>query len=258
MEGPRVFLFLALLFLFFASPNSGPPSLAQLYQLDQIVEEERYNVGLLNSSSHGDFDPSAHLWQNLTGFRHNDSYAWDLLPHVKAKAWEQRQRIFSAYPTAIRSPEDDGSKDSGNITITGIQNLSPARARREYEEHVYRNVTGFVRGRWVRWEPVVGYEVPTLNLSLLAPSTLYSEENFAHNVTGQEGDIRIRLEEQQSEALNSTHGYAREINAELTLKDESSTGDGWAIVLHGVHYPQHGTIVLTSTSSKSVSATTEL
>lgn len=258
MEGPRVLLFLALLFLFFASPNSSPPSLAQLYQLDQIIAEERYNVGLLNSSNHGDFDPSARRWQNLTGFRHNDSYAWDLLPHVKAKAREQRQRIFSAYPTAISFPEDDRFRDSGNNANTGIQSWSTATAHSDYEEHVYRNVTGFVRGRWVRWEPVIGYEVPTLNLSMLAPSTLYSKEKFAHNITGQEGDIRIRLEEQRSEALNSTHGYAREIKAELTLKDESSTDDGWAIVLHGVHYPQHGTVVLTSTSSKSVSTTTEL
>lgn len=258
MEGPRVFLFLVLLFLFFASPNTSPPSLAQQYQLDQIIEEERYNVGLLNSSTHGDFDPSAHRWLNLTGFRHNDSYAWDLLPHVKSKAREQRQRIFYAYPTASQSPEADHIRNTGSNSDPGIQNSSAVIAHSVYEEDVYRNVTGFVRGKWVRWEPIVGYQVPTLNLSLLAPLILYSKENFGHNVTGREGDMRIRLEEQRSESLNSTHGYAREINAELTLKDESSTGDGWAIVLHGVHYPQHGTIVLTSTSSKLVSTTREL
>lgn len=250
MEGPRVVLFFVLLFLFFASPDTSPPSLAQQFQLDQIIEEERYNVRFLNSSSHGDFDPVIHRWLNLTGFRHNDTYAWDLLPHVKAKAREQRQRIFSAYPTAIQSPQDDLVKDTGSNSDLGIHNLSAAIAHSEYEEHVYRNVTGFVRGKWVRWEPVVGYRAPQLNLSLLAPSTLYATENFGHNVTSQEGDIRFRLEEQRSESLISTHGYAREINAEMTLKDESSTGDGWAIVLHGVHYPQHGTIVLTSTSPK--------
>ncbi len=258
MEGPRVILFLVLLFLFFASPNRSPPSLAQQYQLDQIIEEERYRVGLLNSSIHGDFDPSTHRWLNLTGFRHNDSYAWDLLPHVKAKAKEQRQRIFYAYPATIQSPEDEYTGNTGSNPDASIHNASAAIAHNEYEEDVYQNVTGFVRGKWVRWEPITGYQVPTLNLSSLAPSTPYSKESFGHNVTGQEGDIRIRLEEQRSESLISTHGYAREVNAELTLKDDSSTGDGWAIVLHGVHYPQHGTMILTSTSSKLVLITSEL
>jgi len=249
MEGPRVFLFLVLLFLFFASPNTSPPSLARQYELDQVVAEEIHDVSLSNSSTYGDFDPSTYRWLNLTGFRRNDNYAWDLLPHVKSKAREQRRRIFYAYHKAVQSPEDNHIGETGSNSNTGTQNSSVSVALGDHDD-VYQNMTGFIRGKWVRWEPVVGYQGPKLNLSLLAPSTLYSKENFGHNVTGREGDMRFRLEEKRSESLISTHGYAREIKAEMTLKDESSTGDGWAIVLHGVHYPQRNTIILTSTSPK--------
>ena len=250
MEGPRVFLFLVLLFLFFASPNTRPPSLAQQLELEHVVAEERYAVGLLNGSSHGDFDPSADRWINITGFRRNDGYSWELLPYVRSKAREQRQRIFYAFPAALESLKTTKLEAIGNSSRSDTEDLPSSVETTDDGDQVYQNITGFIRGKWVRWEPVVGHQRPTLNLTTLAPSTFYARENFLHNVTGQEGDLRFKLDEKLTEYFLSSDGYAREIEAEMTLKDEGSSGDGWSINLYGLHYPHHGTVVLTSTSPK--------
>ncbi|PQE15709.1 Zinc finger RING FYVE PHD-type protein [Rutstroemia sp. NJR-2017a BBW] len=42
----------------------------------------------------------------------------------------------------------------------------------------------------------------------------------------------------------------RELSASLTVRDESSNGDGYEMRLHGVHWPQEGSILLTTTSDK--------
>lgn len=83
MEGPRVILLFILLFLFFSAPSTRPPTLSQQLELDHVIAEETHWLTVLNGSSYGDFDPPTGRWLNITGFRQHDSYAWDLLPHVK-------------------------------------------------------------------------------------------------------------------------------------------------------------------------------
>lgn len=250
MEGPRVILFLVVLFLFFASPNTRPLSLAQQHGLDHTIAEERYSVSLLNVSTRGTFDPPTDRWLNITGFRRNDGYAWNILSLVRSRAREQRRRIFYAWPEAFQSPDGATVVKSSNESEIATNTMFASTALHGYNENVYENVTGFIRGKWVRWEPPVSYQRPKLNLTTLAPSMFHTKGIFGRNVTGREGDLRFKLDEKGSESVSSNDVYAREIKAEMTLKDEGSSGDGWDIVLHGVHYPVHGTIILTSTSPK--------
>ena len=250
MEGPRVFLFLILLFLFFSSPNTRPPSPAQQLQLDNILAKERYGIGLLNGSAPGDFNPATGRWINVTGFRHGDNFAWNLLPEVQSRVREQRQSIFYAHPADFQSPVHIDSRLGRNISATDTELPTSVIASSENGDDVYRNITGFIKGKWVRREPAAGNDNPVLNLSSLAPSELYTTEDFLYNVTGREGDVHFKLDQKYSENFILSGSYATDVKVEMTLKDEASNGDGWAIVLHGVHSPQHGSIILTSTSAK--------
>ena len=250
MEGPRVLLFLILLFLFFSSPNTRPPSPAQQLQLDHILAKERYHIGLLNGSAAGDFNPSTGRWINVTGFRHGDHFAWSLLPEVQSRVREQRRRIFYAYPADFQTPVPINSRPDRNVSDTDTELPTSVIASSKNDDDVYRNITGFVEGKWVRWEPAAINYHPILNLSSLAPSEFYTAEDFLYNVTGREGDVHFKLDQKHSEHFISSGSYATDVKVEMTLKDEASNGDGRAIILHGVHSPQHGSTVLTSTSAK--------
>ncbi|TVY59374.1 DSC E3 ubiquitin ligase complex subunit [Lachnellula suecica] len=43
---------------------------------------------------------------------------------------------------------------------------------------------------------------------------------------------------------------AREVAATVTIQDESSSGDGWEMRVHGVHWPKQGIMLMTTTSEK--------
>ena len=251
MEAPRVLVFLLLLFLFFASPTTRPPSLTQQLELDHVIEKETYAVGWLNGSHYGDFNVSAPRWANLTGLRRSDNYSWELLAEVRSRAREQRRRLFSNSAFPLRSsPDNEHDLSSGHsINDTGAGTSLVDQSKEG--DQVYQNVTGFVQGKWVR-SGITTRLHPNLNLTSLAPTTLYTTEGFQYNVTGQEGDLSFGLMQNHGEGYISYDGKATEIKAKMNLKDEGSSGDGWEITMYGVQYPRHGGIILTSTSPKYV------
>lgn len=252
MEGPQLLVFLILIFWFFASPRTGLRSLPRQLELSEIIATEEYAFTLLNQSSYGVFDPSADRWINITGFRRDDNFTWDLLSEARFRAKEQRWRIFNTFPVSIQSLNDSylgsGTGSSGNDSLTRMSVIEST----DIIEPVYRNITGFLKGKWVRKDLAMQPRQPVLNLASLAPSTVYTAGEYQYNVTGPQGDLRFKLNEDYDEYSISPDGEATEVRAEMTLKDITSSGDGWTITLYGVHYPQHGTIVLTSTSLKYV------
>ncbi|KAI4275336.1 MAG: hypothetical protein L6R38_005891 [Xanthoria sp. 2 TBL-2021] len=239
MDVPRLVVLVILLLILFASPDTQSPSPSQQRELDYRVTQERYALDLLNTSSYGDLNPAANKWVNETGLRKHDGYAWDFLPNVQERARQQRSMLVEAW---IRSNQDKQvgttSDDTvpTNATLPGIP--------------FYHNVTGIVHGRWVRSSLEDGIRHPILNLTALVPRMAYTTDRYTRNMTGSEGGMLIRFDEKQSRTTQFEDTSVREITAELTLEDNHSGGNVWQMTLHGVHYPQDGSIILTTTGPR--------
>ncbi|MCJ1336429.1 hypothetical protein MMC09_001705 [Bachmanniomyces sp. S44760] len=252
MDAPRAVLIVFLLIFIFVSPDTRPPTPVQQFNLRQLVVEERQAVDLLNSSSYGDLEPGRDQWINVTGLRENDGYAWDLLSKVQERAREQMNHILGP----ARGPQqtlgggtirrNDVAEDHARTTI----NVSEAVHMEGPGIAIYQNMTSILRGRWIRSKIEQGSRSLAINLTALAPRVTYITREFDRNITGSEGDLRIKLDEKSSTAYITESDISREIRAELIVKDETSTGDGWQIALHGVHYPKVGGAVLTTSSEK--------
>lgn len=254
MDAPRIVLIVLLLIFLFLSPDSQPTTPSQKREVDALILEERRAIGWLNTSHYGDLNPQNQHWLNLTGFRHDDGYKWDLLPKVQERAREQLWTLLGPQGyLKLDGGVDErlrervkGTPAEANIQTNGswIVNLL------ENPTQVYQNVTGIVKGQWVRSAIDDSSTQLVPNLTTLAPQVPYTTHEYNRNVTGHGGDMRIKLNEKDSELLATEHGPVREIRAELTIKDDNSIGDGWEMTLHGVHYPEIGGIVLSTTGEK--------
>ena len=256
MDTPRVALVVFLLLFLFLSPDSQAPSLSQQRDVDQSILEERQALDLLNTSSYGGLNATNNRWLNVTGLRQNDGYAWDLLQDVQERAEEQLQNICNAFeftssfnnaslPSEKPASDGDGQKTVDKILSTMKPFYDPAP--------LYQNVTGIIRGQWTRSKVGEGLAPRSLNLSALTPRIGYVSQDYNRNITGRSGDLRFHIHEGNGDEFKlgaEDEGLIRDVKATMTIKDESSSGDGWEISLFGVHYPMQGGIVLSTTSEK--------
>ena len=249
MEGPRVVLVLFLLIFLLSSPDTQRPTPDQRREHRRVIEDERHGFSVLNHTTIGDFSPSENKWLNLTGLREEDDYAWHLLPNVQAKAREQAQAVLrtpwlrSGRKSTARLPAGQfGERYSSVEDLDGGEQLPTLIP-------FYQNVTGLVHGKWRRSEIGDGSRPPDLNLTALSPVSYFTKE-FSRNITGARGDLSIKLDQQRSTALQVGLNTAREIRAELTIQDKSSSGDGWEMILHGVHFVESGSLLLSTSSEK--------
>ena len=255
MDTPRFALVIFLLLFLFISPDSQAPSLSQQHDIVHSILEERQALDLLNTSSYGGLDATNNGWLNIAGLRQNDGYAWSLLPDVQEAAKAQLQNIYNALriTSVLRNaslpsgkPANGGEQNTVDkilSTMNPFSNLAP----------LYQNVTGIIRGEWTRSKIGEGLASPSLNLSALTPRVGYVSNNFNRNITGRSGDLRFHIHEGNSENFNlelEDDRLVRDLKATMTIKDESSSGDGWEMSLFGVHYPLQGGIVLSTTSEK--------
>ncbi|KAI4204509.1 MAG: hypothetical protein LQ350_001059 [Teloschistes chrysophthalmus] len=245
MDAPRLLVLIFLLLILFASPETRTVSPAQQRELDHLILRERYALSLLNTSQYGDLDTARDRWINATGLRKHDGYAWHLLPRVQERAKQQASTVITTWHASMANREDailDENTTSSNATVT----------ERDTESYppLYQNITGIVNGYWVRSKVASGTRAPILNLTTLVPGVNYVTDQYTRNVTGTEGRIRIRLDEEKSKVLDIQNTMVREITAVLTLQDEFSSGDGWEMTLHGTHFPREGSVVLTTTSQR--------
>ena len=254
MDSPRLVLVIFLLLFLFLSPDSQAPSLSQQRELDYSIEDERSALDILNSSSYGGFDSANNRWLNVTGFRRDDGYVWDLLPRVQERAREQLQRSLDALE---RSRSFQNTSRLSNIRPS-TENAEPGSVQHVLSSMdpfidptpLYQNMTGIFKGEWVRSPRVTGHTSPSLNLTALAPRIYYTSNNYNRNITGQSGDLRVQIDERSAGDPLPDSGLAIDVKAQLTIEDETSTGDGWELTLYGVHYPRQGGIVLSTTSEK--------
>jgi hypothetical protein len=195
---------------------------------DDVVETESRALDVLVNSEYGDFDPESNRWLNVTGLKESDGFAWKLLGKVKARAEEQ---IYAA----LGRREGDRALKSSQIGNDPLP--------------VYRNVSGFVRGTWVRSSVEKGLIKPQLNLTAILPNAVYSGSGFRRNITGDQGQIYLRfIDRDIADNVNGT--LVRGLKAEITIADETSTGSGWSFVLYGEHVLDTGSMVMSTSSEK--------
>ncbi|PQE18108.1 ring finger ubiquitin ligase protein [Rutstroemia sp. NJR-2017a BVV2] len=261
-------LLIIILFLYIFSSNEAnlPPNFdSPRNYAEAQLNRSRSAVGVLNATAWGDFTPAEAgeqgRWLNLTGFREGDGYRWERLGVFRETC--DKMRKWAEYREAAEIFQNGG---------TGLHG-------------VYENVTGVVRGKWARYMGGLdgGKESRSrLNLSTIAPGIDWAVrdtdmEGWARNVTGRRGKMSLRLDEVEGEEMlynrSSRHTpepkaedgiedidyglvhpvkgiLVRELSASLTVRDESSNGDGYEMRLHGIHWPQEGSILLTTTSDK--------
>jgi len=245
-EYARVVLIIVLLFFLYASPDQGPPPgfpTARDYAAERIAVSRR-SLDILNITKWQDFSPKgpdtpkheAPRYLNLTGFRENDDYAWERL-----EAFKKRSSEYS---------DEARGKWRG---VDGENGLMP---------NVYENVTGIVAGRWVRHTTDINGEPRkrVMNLTEITPETDWAfrgEEYWIRNITGNDGKMLLRVDEKQVEEVASFEdlslspiNFVRSAVATITIQDETSSGDGWEMRLHGLHWPKQGMMLFTTTSDK--------
>ncbi|EAW07634.1 ubiquitin-protein ligase dscA [Aspergillus clavatus NRRL 1] len=235
MDNRGSFFFFLIVFYLLLSSQSRPPLIDQDREHQREVARERDALRLLNETNYGDFDPQADKWLPFTGVRKNDSYAWDILPHAQDRARHQlRNAILDAGLEPPKVLEDPEASPPLNFT----QLLLP----------VYRNVTGKLRGEWVRRKQ--DGEHPKLNTTAIALENEYFTHEFSLNITGSSGTFYLDLREGGGEELRVDDGHVREIRATLAVESDDLWENTWYLSLFGVHFPESGGIILTSTSEK--------
>ncbi|KAL2005995.1 hypothetical protein VTN00DRAFT_9649 [Thermoascus crustaceus] len=232
-RGSLLFILIALYLL--VSSQNRAPLIDHDREHQHEIAEEQHALRLLNESKYGDFAPHADRWLPIAGLRKNDSYSWDLLPGVQDKA--RRQLRSALLGAGLHVPEALETED-GVSSLNLTQQPLP----------VYHNVTGKLRGDWVR-QKTVSYH-PRLNITALALENDYVTHDFGLNVTGDTGTFYFDLHEGDGEELQQNSGHVREIRAELAIESDSSLGNTWHLSLFGVHFPETGGIILTTTSEK--------
>ena len=249
-DGPRTLLILSLIFFFFLSPDTRAPSLVRLLEIEVKIEEERAALEILNATDYNALDAPHSRWINLTGLREQDGFGWQMLPKVQERARQQCQHAIYSAPLSARNKTESIGLDEqrqSEVQAKTIDSINPFHGRLP----MYSNVTSILQGKWVR--SVIDNDAPNVNVNLtsLVPNVTYATTHFGRNITGFEGDIRVKLTEQSiDEERDLDSGLIRKIKAEMVIKDDTSSGDGWDMTMFGVHFVRQGGIVLTTTSEK--------
>ncbi|KAL6234469.1 hypothetical protein BDW75DRAFT_212305 [Aspergillus navahoensis] len=232
-RGSLFFFFVVLYFLL--SSQSHPPLASQDREHQRELERERQALHLLNESRYGDFDPRADKWLPFIGVRKNDSYDWGLLADAQDRTRYQLQSAFS---------------NAGLVPPSGLEDGNASRALNlsQLALPVYRNSTGTLRGDWVRRK--LDTDRPPLNTTAIVLEHEYFTHEFGQNITGNSGEFYLNVHEGGGEELKSAQGHVREIRATLSVETDDYWGHTWYISLYGVHFPETGGIVLTTTSEK--------
>lgn len=240
---PRSIVFIFLLLFLFCSPNYRTSSFSQQRELSDQILLERHNLGVLKNSSYGGLDAVEGRWLNLSGLRKNDHYAWDWLPVVQERARTQSQTILDTLPVNEGELNNSEYSNGSSSVVNPLKSVNGSL-------NFYQNSTGIIRGTWAQSRIGRARITDPLNLTNLASGHSYVSHDIKRNITGSSGDLYVQLGETSSDELASERGLIRGIKADMWIQDETSSGNGWQVVLFGVHYPQEGRMVLSTTSEK--------
>lgn len=235
MDHRGSFFFFLVVFYLLLSSQSHPPLISQDREHQRELERERHALHLLNESHYGDFDPRADKWLPLIGARKNDSFDWGLLADAQDRTRYQLRNVFT---------------DAGLVPPNGLEDRDASGALNlsQLALPVYRNSTGTLRGDWVRRK--LEADRPPLNTTAIVLEHEYFTHEFSQNVTGDSGAFYLNVHEGGGQEIKSPQGHVREIRATLAVETDEFWGNTWYISLYGVHFPETGGIILTTTSEK--------
>ena len=203
--------------------------------IDDAIAEEQHSLSVLQNSTYSElrFEKNDDIGLNLTGLEPERGYSWAALRQVQGKA--QRWLGYAGGDYGAEGLELDMPEE----------NLPP----------LYKNVTGFVHGEWVRSKLDESVPTPQLNLSQYAPLGPFGPlppRNFRRNITGDGGDIRLRFHENERPLpawLGVVPCNTTTIDVEMTISDVMSLEE-YEMRLIGVYFPTVGQAMLTTTSDK--------
>ncbi|KAH7068077.1 hypothetical protein BKA63DRAFT_478391 [Paraphoma chrysanthemicola] len=228
---PRSFLFFIILLLLINSPEPNQPTFNARARYEDLIDREWDQLGILNTTRYGDFNAKNGKWLNITGMREDDTFAWELLEPVKAKAKEQSERILG---DDWRGALDGSFQDDAR------------------KIPVYKNLSGYVQGDWVR-SPLsrVRHPEDMGNSSAVPESPFAQLMEYDRNITGGTGTVRLHITELENKMRTDDNRTISEISAKVVIEDDDSFGGNWwGFVAHGVHFLNSGTAVLTTTSDR--------
>lgn len=201
--------------------------------LDDVIAEEQRSLSVVqNSTWDASFGKDGHALI-LTGLEPERGYAWDSLEGVKTRAREQLEYALGDWGIGAL----DERKEDANPTP------------------LYRNATGYVRGKWKRSKLQEAIPLPQLNLSQYAPPGPFGQpgiaRHFDRNITGDNGEITVRFNEKDwaTSAHIQNAANITEMGIEMKITDSQSY-DEWEIQLRGVYFVDIGQAILTTTSDK--------
>lgn len=235
MEAPPVVVLLLFLVFFVFSPGAQGPVTNQYDDAKLQVARHWQALYALQNSTYGSFDPDKDIWLNATGFRREDAHAWDLLHETKRIARQQVMDLKTMSPTA--NIKEIQASDS-DVTDKSSQILFP----------IYQNMTSWLHGEFARVH-LSQSDRAKINLSEIAPGIEYVTQKFSRNITESSGEISLRLDEDLSSDAFPPN-KKRTVRAEMALFTDSSPGNGWVMKIHGVHDPETGFSVLSTSSEK--------
>ncbi|KAJ2904847.1 hypothetical protein MKZ38_007039 [Zalerion maritima] len=240
----RAFLFYLIVIFWLLT---GPDSSGYVTDPDAHAsrrERQDTALGILNSSSWGDFTPrlegagntTSRKYLNITGFHEEDGFAWEDL-----KRFRDRCQLLSDNAKLVREGEDPGK-----IAV----------------EPIWQNASGIVRGPWERRD-VSAIRFPSdYNLTAIGPGVRWvggPRREWSRNMTGSQGSLMVKLTDSgpkkeidlvSPDGEIVPGGKARKIGAMLSLEDSEGSGTTHDIRLQGVHWVREGTILMTTTSPK--------
>ncbi|KAH6625328.1 hypothetical protein C7974DRAFT_198785 [Boeremia exigua] len=232
---PRSFLFFIILLLLINSPEPQQQSYNTRTRYDELIQREWDQLDVLNRTNYGDFNAGRKKWLNVSGCRGEDRFAWDMLPSVQAKATAHGERAL------------------GNRWGSVLDGSLHERELEEGRIPVYRNLSGYVQGEWMR-DPSSRVRHPEDMGNTTHPAKdpfTNSAMGFDRNLTGTSGPVRVHITELADKMRMDVNRTVSEISAKVVVgDDESFGGNWWEFYVHGVHFKDSGHAVLTTTSER--------
>ncbi|KAI5297324.1 hypothetical protein KEM55_004852, partial [Ascosphaera atra] len=242
MDTRRVIFLFLLMFFILNAP--GPQSALNLSEknLEAQIQEQKRELGVLSNATYSAFDPENDHWLPLPGFTKDAGLAWGLLPVAKKRAKDHLQSVIDiARENEPRWRQQSFAQQQRPLTGSSTVNRTLP---------VYHNVSGTVRGDWVRWTEAEQADHPRINLTALAMAHDYFTTEMRGNITGKGGTLSFEFADEKAPGLEVEGTYVKGIKSTVKVDGFSRHGGSWTSTMHGIHVPQTGEIFLTTTSDK--------
>ncbi|KAI5301689.1 hypothetical protein KEM56_001459 [Ascosphaera pollenicola] len=242
----RVLIFFFLVLFILNAP--GPQTALNLSDkaLDAQIKEQKRALEVLSNGTYTSFDPNHEHWLPVLGFTKDAGFAWGVLPLAKRKAREDLERVVNTTAEHERRQRTMLHKQQEQRKST----MAEASGSDAPMLPVYRNVTGTVRGDWVRWTEAEMVDRPHMNRTALAEAHDYFSTEFLGNFTSREGSVSFDIYDDNTPNINVSGTYIRGVRSAMKIDSKDPYGTIYRNEMQGVHVPETGEMIFTTTSEK--------